>query len=544
MTTKKTYVLAVVGALIIGLAAAGSATADPSERNSQQALPALGEAVAHQELAPGVLANASEEGQADGFVIFAEAEGEETLEALAERKREVLAKLGDEVEVIEDYQALRVSLVRVRSPEALEALLDDPQVVGVGENRRNEAFLAESLPLIRQPQVASRGLKGAGTSVAVIDTGVDFTRAAFGNCTAPSYPASCRVPFSWDFAPNDAQLDDPQTGLHGTNVAGIAAGVAPETKILALDVFDGGGAWDRDIIAAINWVTLNQATYNIRAMNLSLGYRGSYYNAECAAANQYVPVLADARAHGILPVFAAGNSAFVNGVFTEGVANPACTPGAIRVGAVYDANVGARSYDVNFDGIVDCTDATTAPDQIVCFSQTGPLLTVLAPGSVITAAGVTMSGTSMAAPHVAGAAAVVAAHKPSAPLADIEAALTSGPTITDPRNNLARPRLDLYSAFRTPPVLTHPSNIYRVTRSAAGTRVYFTASATDLLDPNPAVICTPSSGSIFPIGQTTVSCTATDSDGDTATGTFDVFVEWDSICDRFPWKCEEEPKRR
>jgi subtilisin family serine protease len=523
--------------LVLGLMVghAGLASAQPPE-----VLEHLDDAAAEGQLAESVLTDVRGDGQADGFVIFADTPGEETRDALAERKSQTLERFGNAVEVLEDYQALRLAFVRVHSPEALSALLEDPQVIGFGANGKAEAALVESLPLIRQPAIAALGFRGAGTSVAVLDTGVDFTRAAFGSCTAPGSPAGCRVPFSWDFAPNDGVLDN--NGFHGTNVAGIAAGVAPDTKILALDVFNGASAAHNDIVAAINWAVLNQATYNIRALNVSIE-TNAQFNSECNAANNpYVVALDAARRADILPVFAAGNQANVLNVrtqtfrFIEGVTYPACTPGAVRVGSVYDANVGQQAW-------VGCTDTTTAANQIVCSSQTGPLLTLLAPGCATTAAGITMCGTSMAAPHVAGAAAVLAGAGRS--LAEIEAAIARGPTITDARNNVARPRLDLQSAFRTPPVLVAPPWVVEETTNSSGTTVTLPVSATDLQDPNPVVTCTPASGSHFPVGDTMVSCTATDNDGDIAGASFVVTVQYVSpidICLRFPWKCPEDPK--
>jgi subtilisin family serine protease len=92
---------------------------------------------------------------------------------------------------------------------------------------------------------------------------------------------------------------------------------------------------------------------------------------------------------GIIPVVAAGNNAFLNGI-----AGPACTPSALSVGAVYAANYGSVGWSA-------CTDNATAADKVVCFSNSASFLGMLAPGAIITAGGQTMGGTSQASPFVA-----------------------------------------------------------------------------------------------------------------------------------------------
>lgn len=77
----------------------------------------------------------------------------------------------------------------------------------------------------------------------------------------------------------------------------------------------------------------------------------------------------------------------------------------------------------------------------------------------------------------------------------------------------------------TPPVLKVPDPIVADATGPGGTTVSYTATATDTLDPNPVVACVPASGSTFPIGTTTVDCTATDNSGNVASGSFSVHVE-------------------
>jgi subtilisin family serine protease len=256
-----------------------------------------------------------------------------------------------------------------------------------------------------------------------------------------------------DFAKDDGALDD---NGHGTNVAGIVRAVAPDTRILAFDVFDGDQWTEPAIDAAIDEVMHRKAEgLNVVAMNLSLGVLLSASRTACTdglggGPNAFAALFAQARAAGIIPVVAAGNDA----PLAEGIGFPACTQGAISVGAVYDADSGLQPGNW-------CLDPTTRADAITCFSQRGPNLTLFAPGAVIDAAGVEESGTSQASPHVAGAVAVLAAARPGVSAAEIEAALAStGPLVP---GGGGKHRLDVEAAVArvraleaVPPVATVP----------------------------------------------------------------------------------------
>jgi hypothetical protein len=355
-----------------------------------------------------------------------------------------------EVRILEDYRALPIVLARVGSNAELERLAADPAVIGVEADRKDELFLTQSLPLVGQPAAASAGHTGAGTAVAVLDTGVDYTRPAFGSCSAPG--GACKVVVAQDFAPDDGMLDDPAAGRHGTNVSGIVVGVAPDTKILGLDVFNGQTSNASTQVSAINFAISKQATYNIRAINMSLGSGETYFPSPCSGASlSRETAFANARGAGILPVVASGNDAFSNGAFHVGISVPACIPGALPVGAVYDSDVGGRTWGTGNDA---CSDPRTAGDEITCFSQSWTGNQVLAPGALITAAGITQAGTSQATPHVAGAVAVlhdaagVASDAPSVATVDQvqTALLNSGPQILDPLTNVNYRRLDLPAA--------------------------------------------------------------------------------------------------
>jgi len=319
--------------------------------------------------------------------------------------------------------------VRVDSTAALMALAADATVGRVVMNDEHELMdSAPDLTLINQPQAAASGKLGSGATVAVLDTGTDYKRAPF-NCTAAG-ASGCPIVYAQDFAPSDNSVDD---NGHGTNVSGIVLSVAPAAHIVALDVFSGATAWTSDIMTAIDWVIQNKAKYNIVAINMSLG--GGTSSTTCPSDPLAVSV-SSARAAGILSAVASGNSGSLSAI-----SSPACGPDAVSVGAVHAANLGGISWS-------NCSDATTAADKVACFSCSSSFLTILAPGVNITAAGITMSGTSQATPHVAGAIAVLAAAFPNESATDRVTRLTKyGVPVKDARNGITKPRLDLLASL-------------------------------------------------------------------------------------------------
>ncbi|HTU60041.1 MAG TPA: S8 family serine peptidase, partial [Polyangiales bacterium] len=365
----------------------------------------------------------------------------------------------------------------------LFSLAHQPEVLVVHEDMQTESHLAESLPLIAQPTVAANGQLGAGTAVAVLDTGCDYVRSAFGSC--PSAGATnCKVAYAADFGTSDNVRD---TSFHGTNVSAIVLGVAPATKILALDVFEGQYASASTIIRAIDWVISNRARYNIVAMNMSLG--GGSYSAQCGS-DVFATAIGNARNAGILSAISSGNSST-----TTAISSPACVPTAISVGAVYDANVGGVRY-------TGCSDATTSADKVTCFSNSASFLSVLAPGAPITAGGVAMSGTSQAAPHVAGAVAVARGAFPNEPIsATVSRIVDNGPSITDPRNGVTLHRLNLDAALGGSGVadVTAPTGTVRINQGAGTTR----AQLVDL-----ALRASDDGGAVSVCVSNTTTCTA------------------------------------
>ncbi|HET9381788.1 MAG TPA: S8 family serine peptidase [Streptomyces sp.] len=227
---------------------------------------------------------------------------------------------------------------------------------------------------------------GEGVTAYVIDTGVRITHQDFEG----------RATHGFDAVDNDDSADDGNG--HGTHVAatiaGAAHGVAKKAAVVAVRVLDDSGSGTTEqVIAGIDCVTQNHKGPSVA--NMSLG--GGADPALDAAVTKAV-------ASGVTFAVAAGNESA-----DAGQSSPARVPEAITVAS--STKDDAQSDFSNFGGTVD----------------------IYAPGSDITSAWndsdtgtKTISGTSMASPHVAGAAAVYLAGHPGAAPADVAKALTDG----------------------------------------------------------------------------------------------------------------------
>lgn len=341
-----------------------------------------------------------------------------------------------EVELLEDFDQLPVRFVRVGSLDAALALAASPDVVQLHENLAHEAFGTENLTIINQPAALQSGFAGTGATVAVLDTGLDYTRPDFG-CTGLG-EAGCKVAFATDFAPEDGALDDPAK-LHGTAVAATIAAVAPGARLVGLDVFSGAYAYDVDLVEALNWVVANRETYAIEAVNMSLG--GGKYLKECPGLATTEAIKA-ARDVGVLAAVASGNNGYI-----DGIAYPSCGPAAISVGATT-----ASAMTLNGTAV--------AADTVTYYSNSSAQLVMLAPGSQIDAIGYGWHGTSFAAPHVAAAIATLAAAYPDDTPALLRSRLTTaGKSVLDTRNKRSFPRLDLSAASQACVPAVTPTSI-------------------------------------------------------------------------------------
>ncbi|MEM1304288.1 MAG: S8 family serine peptidase, partial [Planctomycetota bacterium] len=249
---------------------------------------------------------------------------------------------------------------------------------------------------------ASYGFRGTGQTVAVIDSGIAWDHYALGNGLGSTY----RVVGGWDFTENDADpYDDSGSTSHGTHVAGIVGangnsnaeiGVAPDVDLVGLRVFDDAGAgyfsW---VEQALQWVHTNRNAFEnpITAVNLSLG---TNWNADTTPSWAMLEdEFAQLKADGIFIAVSAGNR--FTSYNTPGLSYPAASSHVVPVMAADDS--GSLSY---FSQRLD--RAIAAPGRYI--------RSTVADHSGTNNNGVAddwsyKSGTSMAAPYVAGASVLI-----------------------------------------------------------------------------------------------------------------------------------------
>lgn len=391
----------------------------------------------------------------------------------------------EEFTLVQHFQTLP-GLVGEVSAAGLESLANQPGVAAVSLDLPVEIALAESAALINADDVWQQyNLTGAGVNVAVIDTGVDLNHPDLADHIVAQH---C---FSHDGCPGGGTEGDSaqDENGHGSHVAGIITGrgvtgprgIAPDAGIVAVRVLNRNGTGSTsDVLAAIDWVVANHDSLGVKVINLSLG--GGNYGDSCdqADANTRLYAAAVARANQAgLSVFAAsGNSGY-----TEGMMAPACVPGVVAVGNVYDTAQGLVSWPT-------CSDQNVLADQVPCSSNSSVTLDVLAPGVTIVSANLggglaSRSGTSMSTPHASAVAAMLLQANPGLSPAEVEATLVeTGRPVTDGRNGRVTPRLDALAAVNR---VSGGGNVGVMTGTAllagradhAGTLVYLGETACD-----------------------------------------------------------------
>ncbi len=334
------------------------------------------------------------------------------------------------------------------TPAVLAALVTSPDVAEVRLDEAVFPSLDESVPQIGGDVAHAAGFRGQGTSVAVLDTGVDTSHPDFGGRTRAEACFSRTEGSAVGICPNGANVQigsgaaAPTSSSvnsfdHGTHVSAIAVGsegVAPAAGLLAVTIFrrynDASSCSPRpapclkasnsDLAGGLTWVNTQRQTYNVTAVNLSLG--GGQYPGTCDDTSVEYSATAQLVAAGVVVVAASGNDSW-----TDSMSRPACFTTVFSVGRV--------------DG----------SDTVASTSNSSTALDVWAPGTSITAAVPgggrgSKSGTSMSAPHAAGAVALLRQQNPGWSAATTMQRLrTTGVPVS--RGSLTRPRIAVDAAL-------------------------------------------------------------------------------------------------
>jgi subtilisin family serine protease len=364
------------------------------------------------------------------------------------------AAAGDEDPSVRRYEAIPY-LSMVVTPSQLDRLIADGRVTTIQEDVPVPPTLVQSVPLIQADVTRAAGFTGRGFAVAVLDTGVDINHPTFGNrikseaCFSSTVSGNfesksvCKkgVPSSTATGSGKNCKISISGCNHGTHVASIAVGggggvrgVAPKANLIAIQVFSrfdsqancGSSpapcvlSFTSDQIAGLERVFALRKTMKIAAINMSLG--GGQFFAHCDDNNPaFTAIVKKLRKNGIATVIAAGNNGF-----DGSISSPGCVSAAVAVGS------------------------TTKEDAVSSFSNHSELVDVMAPGSFITAAvpggTATLSGTSMATPHIAGSFAVLKQSIPAADVKEIEAVIKLTGLIVV-RAGVAKPRVLLNDAL-------------------------------------------------------------------------------------------------
>jgi subtilisin family serine protease len=291
-------------------------------------------------------------------------------------------------------------LFDVLGDQALEMHQEPDNALGVGaipiETHLQEAHAASGWNDVQR----QFGLTGKGQTVAVIDSGVAWDHVALGQGYGPGY----RVVGGWDFTEeNDAQpYDDGPMGFHGTHVTGIIgandpthSGVAPDVDIVALRVFNDYGqgqlAW---VERALQWVHDNRQSFEhpITTVNLSLGttWNANVIPSWATLEDELQSLFND----GIVVTASAGNS--FKQYQQPGLSYPAVSSYVLPVASV-DEDGGLSDFSQRSSRVIAAPGRdilSTVPDHVL--GRDGKIDDYS-----------TASGTSMAAPYVAGASMLV-----------------------------------------------------------------------------------------------------------------------------------------
>lgn len=313
------------------------------------------------------------------------------------------------------------------NPQQLRGLEHNPHVAWIEPDRMVYAIETQTIPTgidrIEVDQVLDGGT--FDVDVAIIDTGIDLDHPDLNVVGG----VDC---IKIDRKTGECKAGGDDDNGHGSHTAGTVAaldngigvvGVAPGARLYAVKVLDRRGSGSLSgVIRGIEWVTANADVIDVVNMSLGGGGGDDTDGGDCSLSTdaEHIAICALVNA-GVTVVVAAGNESS-----DAATSTPAAYDEVITVSALADFDGtagGAGSGEYRFSS---CTEAED--DSFACFSNYGHDVDIIAPGvgilsTYMSGGYATSSGTSMAAPHVAGAAARLLAADPSLAPLDVKAML-------------------------------------------------------------------------------------------------------------------------
>lgn len=348
-----------------------------------------------------VIINLKEPATEKGFLI----KTQKTDKEIEAEKKEIKKEIINIVEQENVKHVFDESIAVAISENKLGELNENPDIESVTIDKPIHAFLQDSVPLINAStvwpiQLSGINITGIDETVCVLDTGINFSYADLAGknktCVIDCISKTC--------VENCSISDD---NGHGTHVAGIVAasvrinGVAIGANLIGVKVLDSNGdGFGTDLNAGIDWCINNANTYNISVISMSLGdcsNHSTYCNSDSSASH-----INTAVGKNISVIVAAGNGpgGSCTGITnTNGPASPACVENATAVGAV------SKSDTINYQrgALFELLAPGVGINSTIISNPQGDILTACGTGKSYCS----LSGTSMATPHVAGAFALI-----------------------------------------------------------------------------------------------------------------------------------------
>jgi subtilisin family serine protease len=344
---------------------------------------------------------------------------------------------------------LNVVFIQDVSENDVESIKSIPGVLSVSPDIAVEATLSESVPLINADdvwQLNAQGnpcnttgtetcLTGKGVTIGIIDTGVDYNHPDLGGC----FGSNCKVVGGYDFINFD---DDPMDDMgHGTHVAATAAGngalkgVAPDAKIYAYKVLNehGSGSFS-SVLAGIEASVDPNGDGNfddhLDIISLSLGAFCGMYDSYCGPDDSLSLSIDNAASVGVVPVIAAGNNWHEDvTIGSPGVARKAITIAAsdkYNYLAYFSSGGPVQWTSQDNKTLIMLKPDVSAPGVHICAAVSSVHDSYFDSVKCLDESHISISGTSMATPHVSGVAALLLQKNHSYTPAQIKSVIKNG----------------------------------------------------------------------------------------------------------------------